>query len=75
MTFLFCMMVLALCCTTVKTFFKYLFLCRGDVRRNGGCVCPRTEPLPTSVYLPHHLHWTQVSVCCHQIQQKNDNTS
>lgn len=25
-------------------------------------MCPGTEPLQTSVYLPHHLQWPQVSV-------------
>lgn len=47
----------------VCVFFCYFFLCRRDVWRNGGYVRPWTKPLPTSVYLPHHLHWTQVSVC------------
>lgn len=40
--------------------FKTRVLSRGDVWRNGRCVCSRKKPLQTSVYLPHHHIWTQV---------------
>lgn len=33
-------------------------------------MCPRPQPLQTSVYLPHRPHWAQVSVqlCQHQLR-------